>query len=417
MFEWKPNTDPANAAWDAIPNTDTKTFAAGEAYAILIRGDRSTTLNSNTAVGPETTLRTTGKLKVGSTSTPNVAPYEGGFTLIGNPYQARVDLKTLLTPGNSSGVSSQFAYVYDPTMGTRGSYVTIDLDGNNTPLESNVNDILEPNQAFFVETVTSVSSPAVIFNESYKASGVGENVAFNVSEPVTNLYVNLYYDNIETKAVDAVKVKFRAGANNAKDTLDATKVWNYDESFAIDRNPNYMSIESRAMPTAQDSVPFYLGNFTKTAYRLEIKPENFTGAKAYLFDRYLETSKELPSDTTTAISFEIDNSIPASKATDRFVVKFEEVSLSDDDFELNSSLSVYPNPLKGSRFSISHQQAFSAKDLSLKLFDLQGRLIVDQTIENAANVEVNLNKELASGVYILNLSDGKASQSVKLMVK
>jgi hypothetical protein len=84
---------------------------------------------------------------------------------------------------------------------------------------------------------------------------------------------------------------------------------------------------------------------------------------------------------------------------------------------LNSSLSVYPNPLKGSRFSISHQQAFSGKDLSLKLFDLQGRLIVDQTIENAANVEVDLNKELASGVYILNLSDGKASQSVKLMVK
>jgi hypothetical protein len=217
--------------------------------------------------------------------------------------------------------------------------------------------------------------------------------------------------------IDAVRVKFRNGGNNAKDTLDATKLWNYEESFAIDRNPNYMSIETRSLPTAQDSVPFYLGNFTKTAYRLEIKPENFTGAKAYLFDRYLETSTELPSEATTAISFEIDNSIPASKATDRFVVKFEEVSLSDDDFELNSSLSVYPNPLKGSRFSISHQQAFSGKDLSLKLFDLQGRLIVDQTIENAPNVEVNLNKELASGVYILNLSDGKASQSVKLMVK
>jgi|GEM_PF-828293 len=421
MFEWSAS----NQQWNAVPNTDTKVFNVGEAYAILIRGDRSTTLNSNTAVGPATTLRTTGRLAVGSRGVDNVGSNVGDFSLIGNPYQARINLTEFMN--GSSGVSSQFVYIYDPTLGTRGGYATVDLaTGDNTsettPETSSATNILEPNQAFFVET--TLASQAVVYSESYKAintldgsTQVGGNVAFSIQEPFTNLYVNLYYDNIDTKAVDAVKVKFRAGANNAKDTLDATKVWNYDESFAIDRNPNYMSIETRSLPTAQDSVPFYLGNFTKTAYRLEIKPENFTGAKAYLFDRYLETSTELPSEATTAISFEIDNSIPASKATDRFVIKFEEVSLSDDDFELNSSLSVYPNPLKGSRFSISHQQAFSGKDLSLKLFDLQGRLIVDQTIENAANVEVDLNKELASGVYILNLSDGKASQSVKLMVK
>jgi len=421
MFEWSAS----NQQWNAVPNTDTKVFNVGEAYAILIRGDRSTTLNSNTAVGPATTLRTTGRLAVGSRGVDNVGSNVGDFSLIGNPYQARINLTEFMN--GSSGVSSQFVYIYDPTLGTRGGYATVDLaTGDNTsettPETSSATNILEPNQAFFVET--TLASQAVVYSESYKAintldgsTQVGGNVAFSIQEPFTNLYVNLYYDNIDTKAVDAVKVKFRAGANNAKDTLDATKVWNYDESFAIDRNPNYMSIETRSLPTAQDSVPFYLGNFTKTAYRLEIKPENFTAAKAYLFDRYLETSTELPSDATTAISFEIDNAIPASKATDRFVVKFEEVSLSDDDFELNSSLSVYPNPLKGSRFSISHQQAFSGKDLSLKLFDLQGRLIVDQTIENAANVEVDLNKELASGVYILNLSDGKASQSVKLMVK
>ncbi|MBZ9777727.1 T9SS type A sorting domain-containing protein [Psychroflexus sp. CAK8W] len=415
MFEW----NASNQSWNAIPNTNSKGFNAGEAYAILIRGDRSTTLNSNTAVGPATTLRTTGRLVVGSRGVDKVGSSTGDFSLIGNPYQARINLTEFMN--GSSGVSTQFVYIYDATLGTRGGYATVDLaTGTNeisepTPPTSDATNILEPNQSFFVETTLELQ--AVVYSESYKASEVGGNVAFSVPEPVTNLYVNLYYDNIDTKAVDAVKVKFRAGANNAKDTLDATKVWNYDEWFAIDRNPNYMSIESRDMPTAQDSVPFYLGNFTKTAYRFEIKPENFTSAKAYLFDRYLETSTELPSEATTAVSFEIDNSIPASKAPNRFVIKFEEVSLSDDNFELNSSLSVYPNPLQGMRFSISHQQAFEGKDLSLKLFDLQGRMIINQTIENTPNVEVNLNKELASGVYILNLSDGKASQSVKLMVK
>ncbi|SDG78077.1 beta strand repeat-containing protein [Psychroflexus sediminis] len=423
MFQWRPNL--STPAWQAIPNTDSKTFNAGEAYAILIRGDRSTTLQSNTAVGPETTLRTTGRLKVGSSSAPEVAVATSlnGFSLIGNPYQARVNLETLLAPGNATAVSSTYVYIYDPTLGTRGGYATVELSSGatfetdlTTPLSSNVTNILEPNQAFFVETVES-GSPIVIFRESYKASQVGGNVAFSLPEEQTNLFINLFFDDLEAKAVDGVKVKFRAGGNNAKDTLDATKVWNYGESFAIDRNPNYMSIESRAMPTTQDSVPLYFGNATRSAYRLEIKPENFAGAEVFLYDRYLETSTELPSDVTTSVSFELDNSIPESKATDRFVFRFEEKSLSDEDFELNSTIAVYPNPVIGERLSISHQQAFSGNEVNLQLFDLQGRLVLDQKIDNAPQVEVNIGSDLSSGVYILKLSDGKVSQSVKLIVE
>jgi hypothetical protein len=171
------------------------------------------------------------------------------------------------------------------------------------------------------------------------------------------------------------------------------------------------------MPTAQDSIPFYFGNATRSAYRLEIEPENFRGAKVFLHDRYLETMTEIPSDSSTSVPFELDNSIPASKATDRFVIKFEEVSLSDDNFELNSSLVVYPNPVRGERFSISHQQAFSGSEVDFKLFDLQGRLVMDQKIDNAPTVDVKLGANLSSGVYILRLTDGKVSQSVKLIIE
>lgn len=416
MFQW--NT--SSVSWDAIPNTDTKTFNAGEAYAILIRGDRNTTLNSNTAVGDPTTLRTTGRMFIGSKGVQNVSSTGDGFTLIGNPYQAKVNLTNLLD--NSSGVNSNFAWIYDPTLGSKGGYATVDLtNGSNTstvPGDSDATNILEPNQAFFAQTVSSpVAAPAVVFQESLKASGTGGNVAFNIPKQTTNLNVNLYYDDLQTKTVDAVRVKFRSGANNAKDTLDATKVWNYDESFAIDRNPNYMAIETRAMPTEQDSIPFYLGNFTRTAYRLEIQPEHFSGAEVLLYDRYLETTTEIPTDMTTSVSFEIDNAIPASKAPDRFVVKFGEVSLSDDDFTIDRSFTVYPNPVKGQRFSISHQQAFEGQDLDVKLFDLQGRQVFDQKIDNAPRVEVNFDKNLSSGVYILKLSDGKTSQSVKLIIE
>ncbi|MBZ9652586.1 beta strand repeat-containing protein [Psychroflexus montanilacus] len=413
MFRW----NAVNQEWVNVPNTDSETFAAGSAYSILIRGDRSTNLNSNSAVGPSTTLRTTGRLVVGSRGVQNVATSVGGFSLVGNPYQAKVDMQTLLGSGNSSGVSSQFVYIYDPTLGSFGGYATVDFsDGTTTPSNSAANQFLDPNQAFFVETVSAAASPAIVFRESYKSTDVNNNATFSVPEDLTNLNINLFAENTNAP-IDGLKVKFRADGNNAKDTLDATKVWNYEESFAIDRNPNYMSIESRAMPTAQDSVPFYFGNATRSNYRFEIEPENFTNAKAFLYDRYLETLTELPSDVSTSVSFELDNSIPASKATDRFVIKFEEVSLSDDDFELDSSLVVYPNPVRGELIRISHNKAFSGNDVDFKIFDLQGRLVLDQEIDNAPTVEVNIGSNLSSGVYILKLSDGTASQSVKLIVE
>ena len=415
MFGW----NAANAQWNAIPNTDTKTFKAGDAYVILIRGDRSTTLNSNTAVGPATTLRATGELAVGSKTVTNLSSTLGGFSLIGNPYQAKVNMTDLLSSGNSSGVSSQFVYIYDPTLGTRGGYATVTLaDGSNTssiPETSNANQFLEPNQAFFVETTTT--NPAVAFNESFKTTATGNNTTFSVPEPLTNLNINLFYDDIDTKPVDALRVRFRPEANNAKDTLDATKVWNYDEWFAIDRFPNYMSIETRGMPTKQDSIPFYLGNFTRSAYRLEVKPENFSGAKGYLYDNYLESSVELTTDESTSISFDVDIIIPESIATDRFVVKFEKVTLGTEDVVLNSSMVVYPNPVRGNSFSIFHQQAFNGLVLRLQLFDLQGRMVLNQELANSFRMTVNLNNSLSSGVYVLKLSDAKNSQTTKLIIE
>jgi hypothetical protein len=287
--------------------------------------------------------------------------------------------------------------------------------GNSLPEESGANGVLEPNQAFFVETTTT--NPVVAFNESFKTIATGNNTTFKVPEPLTNLNINLFYDGIDTSPVDALRVQFRPKANNAKDTLDATKVWNYDEWFAIYRHPNYMSIETRAMPTKQDSIPFYLGNFTRSAYRLEVKPENFYGAKGYLHDNYLKSSVELTPEVSTSISFDVDKIIPESIATDRFVVKFEKVTLGTEDVVLDSSMVVYPNPVRGNNFSISHQQAFNGLVLSLQLFDLQGRMVLNQELINSFRMTVNLNNSLSSGVYILKLSDTENTQTTKLIIE
>jgi len=52
-----------------------------------------------------------------------------GFTLIGNPYQAQVDMKRLLQE-SSSHLKKNFYYAWSPNFQTRGGYVTVDLDSD-----------------------------------------------------------------------------------------------------------------------------------------------------------------------------------------------------------------------------------------------------------------------------------------------
>ncbi|MFN2260806.1 MAG: beta strand repeat-containing protein [Psychroflexus sp.] len=136
MFEWNATTQ----VWNEIPNTNSKTLQTHEAYGILMRGDRSISLTSNDALGNSTILRTRGNLVHGNQNVPNLAQNEGEFSLVGNPYQAKIDMEILLS--NANGLSSQFTYIYDPTLGNRGGYVTVEFQNGNatvTPVASSVN--------------------------------------------------------------------------------------------------------------------------------------------------------------------------------------------------------------------------------------------------------------------------------------
>ena len=83
-----------NDDWEAITNTKSKNLIAGEAYRIFIRGDRDYILNSNPANPPnsDVTLRATGSLLTGS-KTVSLSATQDFYSLIGNPYQAIVDIK------------------------------------------------------------------------------------------------------------------------------------------------------------------------------------------------------------------------------------------------------------------------------------------------------------------------------------
>ncbi|MEP1855435.1 MAG: hypothetical protein ABJJ08_07745, partial [Nonlabens ulvanivorans] len=147
--------DNINQSWTTPQNTDVTTLVAGSPYRLFVRGDRTTDLSINTAVATNTVLRATGSLKTGAETVTNLSSIAGEFNFVGNPYQAPVDLSQVL--GASTNLNSNFVYFWDPTINTRGSYVTVDISNNTSNISSGFNNYLQPNSAFFVTTLNNGS--------------------------------------------------------------------------------------------------------------------------------------------------------------------------------------------------------------------------------------------------------------------
>jgi hypothetical protein len=422
MYSW----NVSGQLWDPIPNTDVETLNVDDSYALLIRGDRSTTLNSNTAVGPATTLRFTGTLETGTRSVDptNFSGTIGDFNLIANPYQAQVDLTTLLDSGSSNDVNTNFAYVYDPTIGTRGGYATIDLNAGTTsgedivdatPAATDANEFLQPNQAFFIETTGA--SPSITYEENDKSVSSITTGTFSTSQTIPLVNIDLKRTNNDI-LVDGIKLKFNDNYADQVDLNDAVKAWNFDESITFFDNGSYLSINKRSEPVADETIQLYMFNYQEQNYTLDITLDAINPeTTVYLKDNYLDTQVELTPNTLNTYSFSIDNSVPESSDGFRFSLEFDVETLSIDDNNLENSLSVYPNPIEDNQFTISSQQILG-QNVNVDIINLSGQLIYSNIIDSASqNIRIQPKQQLPTGIYIVKISTNDAEMSSKIIVK
>ena len=80
--------DNSNPNWDRVTNT-TDVLTAGQAYRLMIRGDRSIDVTSNSSPPTNTRLSATGVLAIGGQSVSNLSGDAGAFNFIGNPYKPK----------------------------------------------------------------------------------------------------------------------------------------------------------------------------------------------------------------------------------------------------------------------------------------------------------------------------------------
>lgn len=95
---------------------------------------------------------------------------------------------------------------------------------------------------------------------------------------------------------------------------------------------------------------------------------------------------------------------------DNALLKKSSSSLSSSDFELESTLNVYPNPSKG-LFTIKSNEPIQ----SYQVYDLQGRLIAHKNNINTLDVTLQLYNK-AKGMYTILIKDVQNNQSFRKLI-
>jgi hypothetical protein len=423
LFSW----DSQNGSWSTISNTNTNTLEAGKAYGILIRGDRGTNMYlNNLAKGDDTRLRSLGTILTGDVNIDNdLNPNSDGFALIGNPYQAEVDMKATLK-NSSTHLGKRFYYAYKPSIGDRGGYVTVDLDSEpvehipEVPLNNNMGPqkfrFLQVNQAVFVQTDENLQqneSPSLTFKEEYKTDQTSTNEVLRINSN-SKIDLNIFSISNE-KLMDGVRFKFDTAYDEEAGPDDALKFWNDDETIGIQSDGKFLAIEKRPFPKDEDVFSFWIGNYRDADYTMNVEVEGMPDYDVFLRDTYTEVDHQL-NEGENDIAFSIDSSIPASVNSDRFKIRFKQVTLGTSQNEMTASSQLYPNPSNSGFAYLKHNPDFN-NELKVSVFNILGQNI-EIPKDRVSSSELKLNtSSLNSGIYLVKLTYQTQTTTHKLIVE
>ena len=128
----------------------------------------------------------------------------------------------------------------------------------------------------------------------------------------------------------------------------------------------------------------------------------------YLYDAYLNTQTPLNINGETTVNFSV-NETNASRASDRFKLVFQTNVLGANDINLNSSITISPNP--ASQFIlISNPQSISIN--SIVIYDLMGKQVIKR-INGFSKIDIS---KLESALYLVEVNSTLGSFQKRLIV-
>jgi hypothetical protein len=410
MFTFSNNLN----AWSSVTNTNINTLIAGVPYRLMIRGNRMTDMSTNTPTPTITTLRAKGTLFTGTKTLSGTELNQNpqGFSFIGNPYQAPLNIKTALS--NATNMNPDFAYYWDPSLNLRGGYVTRDLSANSNDVGSLFNEYLQPGQAVFVKKANTSSAASISFSEAHKSTVNAAAGVFRTTQNNATLRAKLLtsIDN-QIQEIDGVLVVFNPSFTVDITDEDATKMSNLDEQIAIKYNNKLVSINKIPNPQNNDELVLDLKNYRANNYMLQFETINYNGLQPYLFDSMTNIYTLIQNSDTTSYSFNVQTTTPASVLSNRFKIVFDSNLLSIPQYEI--SFAIYPNPSSENGFTID----FPSWDYKTKVFmtNALGQNININIMEiSNSSKYISIQKELPTGVYYISIVK-EGVQTIKKWIK
>lgn len=389
------NVTTATGSWSAVTNTNSNTLSAGIPYRLMVRGDRSVDLTDNAATATNTVLRATGTVGQGNKTITGLNTNANGFTFIGNPFPCAIDMGLVMNA--ASNINTGSYTVWDPNVGTRGAYVTVNLSTNTNPSGSNQDKYLQSGQACFIQTASS-GTPALSINESAKAGSSTQTDVFRSLPPFSTLHLTLFQtDSLENKgrALDGLEINFDPDFDSGFDSKDARKVINSDENLSVFVGDQFCSIDSRNIPELNEKVDVRISQMRHKNYTIIARFYSDLGMLSYLHDKHTNQFHILNSDGVTRIDFDNDGSNSAT-ANQRFALVFEKTT-GRSKIGANANL-LFPNPVNQLSKKLHSVESFD----TWKVYDVSGRFIASGTSEQGNTL--SLPATLSPGMYLFTVS-------------
>ena len=390
--------------WTAITNTN-GTLNGNTGYLVFVRGDRSTDMTSTADPLPTsaTTLRATGTLLRGFQAYNNLS--DTGHSLIANPYASPINWRSMYFHNVSDNFENYYTY-WDPTIGTRGAYVTVNIKGVNSAGTSATIDI-QSGIAFFVKGRGQSTQPHNFMIRETDKSKKNDINMFVPEKGGGQLSMRLYYNDGNGKRLaDGMVAIFDDSYSKDIDPFDAEKMRNWDENIAWTVGNKYLSIQSRPLIAGNERLGIYMSNLKERDYQFDIEGTdlNYTGI-AELVDNYTLKRTVISANGPITVSFSVTANA-RSKAADRFHIEFRSY-IAPVAVGNISSVNVYPNPVVGNTIQLQLNN-MDKGIYSITLTNQAGQIAYYKQFnhDGSTNVQtLDIGGKLIKGTYVLKVGE------------
>lgn len=430
--------------WQTITNTDTTKFRRpGQAFAIMIRGDRSIDLTSNTPPHTSTILRTKGRLtncNYSFSSDVNslvpLSPTADAYSFIGNPYWSIVNWSRV----SRTNIDNRI-YYFDPAItGTNsvGGYVTLSMvneanEGEDLKQFSGnggrISRYLQPGQGFFVRNGPSNSLPIISFEEADKENSTArkfdlfsKNPSGNISEGGTfdqvrvrssnkyeKIFVSLYLkQNVNKAPADGFLITYNQNFSDGFSLEDAPKLSNQDENMFVDFAGRKLAIVGLkpSVEIKSDTIPVSFTNLYDQDYIVHFDFTNNVDPQReiFLINKSSGSRQKINDGQVFDFAFRPQ---PGIRTNSDYLIVVNSKKI-ENKGRVRKPVTVITNPITNGllQFSVPKENISNEaqRNIQVNIFDLSGKLLFTKTIEKSMNIYESVNVDnLRAGTYLLKI--------------